>query len=293
MRAVVEGGEREDREQAVADELQHLAVMGDDRADHLFEIGVQQRRDVGAGQPVGQVGEPAQVGDPDDGAGRLAGASLDRAAEDLRPGNRPEIGVQHVAGDAQHDVPLHVQGEQPEHACQRRDVILGKTSRLPGRRRRRVVIGPAADGEGEILGDALRRQLRHQRHIADEFRVLRVAAHRLSSFDDPVERVAPIGVGAAHLLRHLDLVAQPVVEVPVPGEADELGVQRTDMQARPVERQTGGDHAPVQRFEQRQQVGLAHGVAQKPGLDVVDRGVRGRRVWPPVRAPHQRHRGGI
>ena len=87
-------GDREDRQHAVADELQHLAAEGVHRAGDAVEPGVEggdHRHGLGR---LGQGGEAAQIGIEQCGADGLAGAAAQRAG--LHPGGTApaEIGFE-------------------------------------------------------------------------------------------------------------------------------------------------------------------------------------------------------
>ena len=87
-------GDREDRQHAVADELQHLAAEGVHRAGDAVEPGVEHgdhRRRLGR---LGEHGEVAQIGAEQRGADRLPGASAQCAGLDSRGAAAAEIGLE-------------------------------------------------------------------------------------------------------------------------------------------------------------------------------------------------------
>src|SRR4029450_5883120 len=75
-------GDRKDRQHGIADELQDLAAMTMDRADHAGEIIIQERDDLVARQRFGRSREAAQIAVPQRGRQGYAIAPPDEAAED-------------------------------------------------------------------------------------------------------------------------------------------------------------------------------------------------------------------
>src|SRR5271166_4821854 len=59
-------GDREDRQQAVTDELQYLAAMALDRDRLRVEDSVEHGDDAVVRKPVGELREAAQIGRPED-----------------------------------------------------------------------------------------------------------------------------------------------------------------------------------------------------------------------------------
>ena len=101
-------GAAEDREDAVAHELEHLAALALDRVDQDLGMIVEQAQDLGvageqlqhaaAGDLVDQAGEAGEVAVPDHGVDHLDLAALDIAAEHPAGGVRTEIGREQRAG---------------------------------------------------------------------------------------------------------------------------------------------------------------------------------------------------
>ena len=91
--------EREGREQAVAQELQHLAAMLDDHRHQAVEIVVQHLDQHFALGAVGDRGEAAQVGIEDHRLDHLEHAAPDLAVEDAPAGLRADIGVEQIDRD--------------------------------------------------------------------------------------------------------------------------------------------------------------------------------------------------
>jgi hypothetical protein len=87
-------GDRDERQHAIADELQHLAAEGVHRSGDAVEPrieGVNHRRELGR---LGQGGEVAQIGTEQRGADGFPGAAAQRAG--LHPGGTApaEIGLE-------------------------------------------------------------------------------------------------------------------------------------------------------------------------------------------------------
>ena len=95
---VVGLGEREDRQQAVADEFQHLAAAVEDRRHLAVEIAVEQIDQLLRRQPFGQRREAAHVRQPDHGADFLDEAAPDFAGQDALAGLMADIGVEQIGG---------------------------------------------------------------------------------------------------------------------------------------------------------------------------------------------------
>ena len=106
-RRLVSAGQIEGGQQAIAHELEDLAVVGLDRGRHRLEIDVE-RLDENVGRlAIGQLGEAAQIGEPDDGADCLGRAALDRARQHPMAGVPAEIGLEHRARDVVGQARLH------------------------------------------------------------------------------------------------------------------------------------------------------------------------------------------
>ena len=84
--SAVVGGEN--RQRAVADQLEHVAAVFVDRQKYRVGIFVQQR-DAMFWRGVGDAGEAAQIAEPDDGVDLLGDAAHNAAASTRRPGSRP------------------------------------------------------------------------------------------------------------------------------------------------------------------------------------------------------------
>ena len=133
--AEIAGGDREDGEQAVADEFQHLAAEGLDRRHEALEVHVQQVDQVVAREPFRQRREAAQIGNPDRGMYGFAIAALDQPRQHLGPAALAEIGLE----EGRRDVALHdnleLAREQLREEAQLGPVGVREAAR-PGRWRR-------------------------------------------------------------------------------------------------------------------------------------------------------------
>ena len=87
-------GHREDRQHAVADELQHLAAEGMHRPGDPVEPGVEGGDHRRGRRRLGERGEAAQIGIEQRGADGLAGAAAQRAGLDPRGAAPAEIGFE-------------------------------------------------------------------------------------------------------------------------------------------------------------------------------------------------------
>ncbi len=108
----VAASERENRQEAVAHEFEHLAAMTEDHRHLAIEIAVEQRHQLGGRDGIGEGGEAAHVGQPDDCLDRLAEAAADLPAEDARAGVAADIGVEEIGGGTAQRVNLGEPGER-------------------------------------------------------------------------------------------------------------------------------------------------------------------------------------
>ena len=68
--------EREEGEQPVAHELEHLAAFGMHGADHAVEILIKQLDEIFLRQHLGHLGEALQIGEPQHGRNAGDGAAI-------------------------------------------------------------------------------------------------------------------------------------------------------------------------------------------------------------------------
>ena len=131
--------QREDRQHAVAQELEHVAALAAHRLDHRLEVAVQRREQRGLVEALAHRREAAQVGEQDRRLDPAPIAAPDRAAEDRLRGTIAEIGAQQARGRAPHGGGLERRGERLTQAARAgRDA--GRRSR---RRHRSPGSGPA------------------------------------------------------------------------------------------------------------------------------------------------------
>ena len=91
---------REDREHAVADQLQHVAGVLVDRRDDSVGVVVEQRDDLLRRRGVGNAGVVAQIAEPQHGLDPVRHAARDAAAQNPPAGVAAEIGLDQGLGDA-------------------------------------------------------------------------------------------------------------------------------------------------------------------------------------------------
>ena len=213
-----------DRQNAVADELKHLAASGAHGLDHGRGVIVEQRNDLVGRRRVGNLRVTAQVRVPDDRADPVGDTARDAAAQHTIARVVTEIHLNQCPRDARERYAFDVKRKQRNESSQRNKIVLAKTA---GARRdpRRVDAVHLADdarrteamNESDVVGLTLRF------HLAKDREVRRVAhAHPAaelagSGLYQMVERAAlPVGRGLAnirtpvfHDFRLLDAVGSP------------------------------------------------------------------------------------
>ena len=168
--------ERKNGENAVADVAEDFAARGLHRAGRAFEETVQQFQKHRLRQLLGQARGGAQVGEPNHRVDVLAVAALNLAREDAPPGVGAEIRRHHILGQplahgqAEHHRQARLQAAQVGHL---RRVPAARRIGTPSHKHAVLLVGigvadrPARVAErrahGEVVGDALGRQLREHR----------------------------------------------------------------------------------------------------------------------------------
>ncbi len=265
--AGLDAADREDREHAVADELQHLAAIVADSLHQPLEIGIQDADHLGAGEAVGEAGVVAHVGDPDDGVDHLARAAPDLAGEHAPAAPLAEIGGEHVLRDAAEREEIEIERNRRDELLQRRQIVVPKAAlgaRCDGHGA--VEASRMRDREGPVIREALARERSHHRNVGRSLRVLRVVADRDAVVDDGPERAQEEIARLAHM--HIDpkLVAGPALRIPIGGEAEHLRVQRADVEARTIEGEACGDEPRHQSVEKLGEPGGAGVARHEPVL---------------------------
>ena len=87
------GRRREDREDAIAEELQDLAVVLGDRIADAFEMLIEPADDLRSRSAVDERREASEIGEQQGGRNDLAVAATDLSLQHARSGLRPEIGA--------------------------------------------------------------------------------------------------------------------------------------------------------------------------------------------------------
>ena len=137
-----------------------------DRAGEGAEIIVEQRDQCLVGQRVRQLGETAQVGEPDDGAHVLALAALDLALQHALAGDAPDIGVEQHARGAAQGLDLQQVGEVRHQHLERRDLGILEPALLAGGEGHRLdgAVGKRR-GQGDVVAEAFLAQVRNDADI--------------------------------------------------------------------------------------------------------------------------------
>jgi hypothetical protein len=117
-------GGLEDREDAVAHELQDLAPLRLDRSDHRVRIVVEQRDDLLGRSGVGDPGKALEVAEPQNRADLLGYAPLDVASQDTMARIAAQIGLDQGLGDTGDGGTLDDGREARHQELERREVIV-------------------------------------------------------------------------------------------------------------------------------------------------------------------------
>jgi hypothetical protein len=123
----------EDCQHGVADEGQHLAAGGDDRARGALEIDVQEIEICRSRHGFGESCGVAQVGVPYERPGLLCVAEADQAVQHAPAGQPAEIGLADIAGDARLHDGLAGDRQSALNALEGTDFIVGEAVRTVGR----------------------------------------------------------------------------------------------------------------------------------------------------------------
>ncbi len=152
-------GDRKDRQQAVADELQNLAAEGFDGCCQTLEMGVQQIDDPVPRQPPRERGEAAQVGVPQDRFDAVAIAPPDGAGQDPLASAPAEIGRHQGRGHLLERQDLQGCRRRPDDLGQECQLVRGEAARPLGRKGERM-LRAVAEGQapGGMGGQAFGRQ---------------------------------------------------------------------------------------------------------------------------------------
>ncbi len=241
----------EDREHAIADQLEDVAAAGVDRRDHGVGVVVQERDDllgcgrIGDRRVASQVAEPQRCVDP------VRHTARDPAAQHHAPGVPAEVGLDQGFGDAAERGAFHRQRQERRQPLQRGHFAVAETFGPVG--------GPGRIDAVHLADDALGCEpVHHHDHLGRAFHLLRfeeggarlrlgtdaVSAQLLAALDQPIKRrCAPIR-GRFALVRAavFDELRLPILGL-VPADRAALvdRVQRVDDHEAGRERQTGGD----------------------------------------------------
>ena len=241
--------QREDRQQPVAHELEHLAAMVEDRRHLAVEILVEQVDQLLRRQPLGGGRKATHVREPDHGPDRFDVAAPDFAHQNPLARLAADIGVEQIRGGA----PQGADFRDPRQRHRDRFEI----GKLRGREAARLLRRPGRDvdrGVGEHQGhrDIIRRslgaELGKNRKVIRAIAVGQMAPDRLAIGAYRGDRAGPVLVGVHQFVlavRDGDALAG------LPGEAaaEDVGMQRVDEDRGAPERDAAGDH-PVTQFPQ-------------------------------------------
>jgi hypothetical protein len=116
----------EDCEDTVADELQHVSIVGVNCRDDDVGVIVQQRNDL-LGRRIGDAREAAQVAEPDDGVDAISDPAHDTAAEHTMPRVAAEISLHQRCGHARERGRLDRQRKRRNKLRKGSDMDIGET----------------------------------------------------------------------------------------------------------------------------------------------------------------------
>ena len=274
---------REHGQEAVAHELQDLAPAVGDGSAHRLEPEIEDLDQLGARQPIGQRGEPAQVAEPQCGPDGPQVAALDLAVIHPPPGLGTEIGGQEVERDLAQDRALGPGAEHPRRSIQQVEI---------GRREAAASLGGVADDGGpgrvqegqrqhQVVGHPLGGIGLQPWHVARA--LAGPPAEGLAGLVDHPGRAAQVGFAGedARPLRG-DLLQGPAL--PQQHGAAELGVERLQAEQHPAQVETGRRQLAAETFEQQRQVGRLAAALDEPEGKVGQRTVLEHTVRNPISA---------
>lgn len=124
--------------------------------------------------------------------------------------------------------------------------------------------------------------------------ILGIEAHGLAGFEHEGERAGAIGVAHQNRFGNLDLIEKSVGDIPVP-RGTSKAADEACLQAGPVERNAGRNHAPHEGLEQGDEVRHAHRLFEQPCLDLQGSSVPPARirVHAPIGASARSHRDNL
>ncbi len=261
--------DREDGEQPVAHEFQHVTAARHDRLGHGVEMVVQDADQLFGRRRIGKPREAAEIGEEQRGIDGLAEAAPDLAAQHAAAGRQADIGVEHLGGDVEQRDAVGGQAERRHHALDRRDVGVAEAAGPLGREGHgnalqagRVGI-PEGHEASEVVGAAGGAEL------LQDGEALR-AAGAIERPAAPFEAVAQHETEGA-LLEHLGaaLVADRVhgrAGLPPPGAADdaEHRMHRRHRHVGAAQRHPGGGQAFRQPFQQDGEAGALQALLDDP-----------------------------
>ncbi|NBN78563.1 hypothetical protein GWI72_09815 [Microvirga tunisiensis] len=175
-------------------------------------------------------------------------------------------------------MPLDMQGKEAQQRAQ--DLVLfgREPVRMPCGDGRDIVIVAGPQGSGDILGKAGLAQVGHDAVLRNGRVIARIENEFLAGPEDDSQGAAQERRLRQGLLADLDLVTEPVGFTPVPGKAQQLGMQGPDMQACPVQGNIGGNQVPAESLEQGMKGRDSSGLIEEPALDVAPVPRRGHKM---------------
>ena len=185
------GLDREDREHAIAQELQHVAALAAHRLDHRLEIAIERREQLRLVQPLAHAGEAAQVAEQDRRLDVPAVAAPDRPGEHCVRRPVAQKGAQQARARAPHRGRLERRGERLAQALDQLE--MRSRQNRPRHRSPGSGPGPSRRHTRAAPPDSRCRQPRPSRAAPDgraPVQIEQAAAEALAPLDHVLERAA-------------------------------------------------------------------------------------------------------
>jgi hypothetical protein len=179
----------EDREQPVAHELEDFPARRLDRRHETIVECVEYPNQGLRRNAVGELGEAAHVGEPDDGADRFGVSAPDAPRENPLAGLMPDIGVEKIDRGAPQGANLGDPRERRDDSLERLDLRGGEAARSARREGGRVDLSVGeAKRDREIIAHAFSAKLGQKREVHEAIGIGDTAANRLAGRADAGDR---------------------------------------------------------------------------------------------------------
>jgi hypothetical protein len=194
--------DREDREDAVAQELEHVAPQATHRLDDRLEVAIERREEVRFVQPLAQRGEATQVAEQDRRLDVPAIAAPDRPGQHVARRPVAEEGAQQARRRAPHGGGLQRCRERLAQVLDQPEMGIGKAvfavaheahalhRAVAVLERHRQIVG--ATGSGHLV----------QHLVVARIEVQETATKGLPPLDHELKGAAVEGIGREHAPRH-------------------------------------------------------------------------------------------